>query len=451
MPNVEELAENRVRLTVEVTPHQLEHAIQHAASDLAETVKIPGFRKGKVPMPVLISRVGKDRLWAEAIDSHIGGWFWSAASRSRLRPVAPPEYDYAAPASDKDAWSFTATVEVQPIPEIVDWTTLEVPRPEAEVPEEIVQQEIEALRRSVAELVAVDRPAEAGDTVVVDLVSPDGESQSDTVVELGSGRLVEEIEAAIVGGKAGDTTEVSYELADGSAARVTVTLKHVNEQVLPDVDDELARSASEFDTLSDLRADIEGRVREAVEEEIESRFRSAAVEELIKASNIRGAGPLVETRARDLLEGFLRSLASRGIQPETYFQVTGQTPEQLTLQVRMEAAMSVARELALEAVAEKAGIEASDDDVKAMIREQAEQAGRDADELIADVWEHGEHETLRDDIRLRLALDKLAAEVKPISVEAAEAREAIWTPDKEAQEKTDPGKKLWTPASKENE
>ena len=453
MPQVETLGDNRVRLTVDVTPHQLEHAVEHAASDLAESVKIPGFRKGKVPMPVLLSRIGKDRLWAEAIDSHIGGWFWSAASRKRLRPVTAPEYDFSQPASEAEPWTFTATVEVQPIPDVVDWTTLEVPCPEAEVPEELVQREIEALRRTVAELVPVDRPAQEGDTVVVDLVSPDGESQSDTVVEIGSGQLVEEIETAIIGGKAGDSADVSYELADGSLARVTVTVKHVNEQVLPDVDDELARSASEFDTLADLRADIEGRVRGAVEKEIEQHFRGAAVQALIIASEIRGAGPLVETRARDLLQGFLRSLASRGVEPEAYFQITGQSPDQLTMQVRMEAAMSVARELALEAVAAKAGIEATDDDVKALIRERAEAAGQDAEALIEDIWAHGEEESLREDLRLSLALDKVAAEVKRVPVEPTseeEERTGIWTPGSEAQEKDAPEKKLWTPGSKED-
>lgn len=445
MPQVEELGDNRVRLTVDVTPHQLEHAVDHAASDLSESVKIPGFRKGKVPRPVLLSRIGKDRLWAEAVDSHIGGWFWSAAARTRLRPVSAPQFDYPAlPESHEAPWTFTATIDVQPIPEIVDWTTLEVPRAEAEVPEELVQQELEALRRSVAELVPANRPAQEGDTVVVDLVSPNGESQSDTVIELGTGRLVEEIEQAILGAGVGDTRHASYELADETTAEVTVTVKHVNEQVLPEVDDELARAASEFDTLAELRADIEARVREALEEEIESHFRTAAVDELVRASAIRGAGPLVETRARDLLENFLRSLAGRGIAPEAYFQVTGQTPEQLTTQVRLEAAMSVARELALEAVALKAGIEATDDDVKALLRERAEEAGRDPEALIEDVWAHGEQEALREDLRLKLALDRLAADVKRISMEQAEAREAIWTPDKE---KGDSEKKLWTPGS----
>ena len=163
---------------------------------------------------------------------------------------------------------------------------------------------------------------------------------------------------------------------------------------------------------------------------------------------MQGAGPLVETRARELLDGFVRSLGRRGITPETYFQVTGQSPDALVAQMRAEAAQSVARELALEAVADKAGIEVSDDDVKALIREQAEQAGDDPDEVIDDVWAHGHQETLREDLRLKAALDRLAADVKPISAELADARDKLWTPDKENPE---PEKKLWTPGSKEPE
>jgi trigger factor len=448
MAQVEELGGNRVRLTVDVSPHELEHAVEHAASDLAGSVKIPGFRKGKVPRQVLLANVGKDRLWVEAVESHIGGWFWNAAARSRLRPVATPEYDFELPSSETEPWTFSATVEVQPTPEIVDWTTLEVPRAESTVPEEIVQAEIDALRASIAELVpADDRPALEGDTVVVDLAGADGTGQSDTVVELGAGRLVPEIEAAIVGASVGDTRTVRYDLSDGKETMVEVTVKHVNEKVLPDADDDLARAASEFDTMAELRADIEGRVREAVDERVDTAFRAAAVDELVRASNVQGAGPLVESRARELLNGFVRSLAGRGLTPEAYFQATGQTPELLTAQIRAEAAQSVARELALEAVAEKAGIVVSDDQVKDLIREQAEASGDDAEEVIADIWAHGHQEALRDDLRLRAALDRLAADVKPIAPEAHAAREAIWTPDKE---KPAGETKLWTPGSEES-
>ncbi len=339
---------------------------------------------------------------------------------------------------------------MQPTPEIVDWTSLEVPRAAREIPQELVEQELEALRQTVAELVpADDRPAREGDTLVVDLLSPSGEAQSDTVVELGSGRLVEEIEAALIGTSVGETREVEYELADETAASVTITVKHVNEKVLPALDDELARSGSEFDTLAELRADIESRIGTAVDEEIDAAFRGAAVDALVDASKVVGAGPLVETRARELLDGFVRSLGRRGITPEAYFEVTGQSPEVLVAQMREEAARSVARELALEALADKADIQVSDDDVKAVIREQAAGSGEDPDKLVEDVWAHGHQESLRQDLRLRDALDRLVVDVKPISSDLAEARGKLWTPEKENTESEK--KALWTPGSKEPE
>src|ERR687888_2164557 len=192
---VEELADNRVRLQVEVGSDDVRHAVEHAASDLAETMKIPGFRKGKVPMPVLLSRVGKDRLYAEAIESHIAGWYGNAVARAGIRPADRPELDYELPASDDEDWRFTATVPVLPKPELPDWTNLEVPAPEAQVPEELVAAELDVLRATVAELVPADRPAQPGDTVIVDLVRENGDGgQRDYVVELGSGRLVPELE-----------------------------------------------------------------------------------------------------------------------------------------------------------------------------------------------------------------------------------------------------------------
>src|SRR5438105_8648117 len=163
---VEELADNRVRLTVEVPSAEVKHAVEHATSDLAESAKVPGFRKGKVPPALLLARLGRDRVFTEAVESHIGGWFWNAAATTRIRPVEQPEYDYDLPASDEQDFQFTATVAVQPTPELADWTQLEVPASEAELPEELVDQELEALRSSVAQLVPVeDRPARVGDPV----------------------------------------------------------------------------------------------------------------------------------------------------------------------------------------------------------------------------------------------------------------------------------------------
>ena len=441
---VEQLGENRVRLTIDVSPDQVQHAIEHALSDLSESVKIPGFRKGKIPQPVLVSRLGKDRIYAEAVDSHIGGWFWSAASRNRVRPIAEPQYEFELPGTADEAWSFTATVEVQALPEIVDWTALEVPRAEVEVPQEAIDAELEVLRESVAELVPADgRSAREGDTLVVDLVDSKGDAQRDTVVELGAGRMSGELESALVGATAGETKEVSFPLADGTAATVEITVREVQEKVLPPLDDDLARAASEFDTLAELRASIEGALREQLDAEIDAAFRVSAVDELVRASEVQPALPLIRNRAADLLTGFVRSLERRGISLETYIAASGGNGEELQRQMVLEAAVSIARELALESLAERAGIEISDEEVKAYLREEAESAGEDDPHgLIEDVWAHGQQESIREDLRLRAALDRLVADVTPIAPELAAARDKLWTPDKE---KAEGDTKLWTP------
>ena len=444
---VEELPDNKVRLTVEVPQEDLEHAVEHATSDLAGSVKVPGFREGKVPVEVLQARLGRERIFKEAVESHIGGWFMNAAATTRIRPIAAPEYDYELPNSEDEDFQFTATVPVQPKPEPADWTELEVPYAEPEIPEGLIDQELEELRASVAELAPVEgRPARTGDVLVVDALDEAGEGQRDLVVELGSGRLVEEIERALTGASQGETKEVEFELADGSTGTAKVEVKELKEKVLPPLDDELAKAASEFDTLEELRADIEHRIQEVLEEEAETQFRSAAVDRLVEASNVQVGGPLVEARTRELLNGLGRSLERRGISAETYFQLSGQTADQLVERMGAEAALSVARELVLEAVADQLGLEVSDEEIEELIREQAELQGDDADEAIKQVFSDDRQEALRGDLRLRKALDRVAAEAKRVPVEVARAREEIWTPDKETP-KTET--KLWTPGSKE--
>jgi trigger factor len=444
---VEELPDNKVRLTVEVPQADLEHAVEHATHDLAESVKVPGFRQGKVPQEVLQARIGRERIFREAVESHIGGWFVNAAAGTRIRPVAAPEYEYELPSSEDDDFSFTATVSVQPKAEPADWTQLEVPYEEPEIPDGIVEEELEALRESVAELAPVEgRPAKTGDVVVIDALDENGEGSRDLVVELGSGRLVEELERALTGASQGETREVEFETPDGGTAKATVALKEIKEKVLPPLDDELARAASEFDTLDELRADVEQRIRDVLEDEAETRFRAAAVDKLVEASDVKVGGALVESRTRELLNGLGRSLESRGINAETYLQLTGQTADQLVQRLSAEAALSVARELVLEAVADQLELQVDDAEIEELIREQAELAEDDPDEAVKQVFESGREDLLRNDLRLRKALDRVAAESKRIPAEVARARDEIWTPDKDSPQTET---KLWTPGSKE--
>jgi trigger factor len=443
---VEELPENKVRLTVEVSSHDVQHAVEHAASDLSASVKVPGFRKGKVPMQVLVSRIGKERLYSEAVESHIEGWYRNALAGTRVRPITRPAYEYDLPETPEQSFSFTATVDVQPEVEVADWTKLQVPAAEVEVPEELVDEQVGRLQLAVAELVPADRAAAEGDVLTIDLEGPQG-SQRDYVVEVGDPRFIDEVNAALLGMSAGETKHVEWEDPEGPQ-EFDVTVKDVKERILPPLDDELARAASEFDTLAELRADLENRIREQIEEEVETQFRAAAADALVDASNVQPSGPLVDARTADLVTGLVRSLESRGISPETYLAVSNQTPQQLEERLRAEAARSVARELALEAVAEKAGLVVDDEELRAFIREHADAEGDDVEEVVDSVFASGRHELLREDLRMRKALDRLAADVERIPVDLARAREKLWTPEKGAAASET---KLWTPGSKEPE
>jgi trigger factor len=441
---VEELPDNRVRLTVDVPSADVHHAVEHAASDLASTVKIPGFRKGKVPTPVLLSRIGKERLFSEAIESHISGWFWNAAARERIRPVEQPELDYELPSSEDEDWRFTATVSVLPKPEVADWTTLQVPYEEPEVPEDLVEHELSVLRSTVAELAPVEgRAAEAGDTVVIDLEGTDG-AQRDYVVELGSGRLIPELEEQLVGMSAGETKEIDLERPSGDEPlHVQATVKEIKEKVLPELNDELARSASEFDTLGELRADVEQRIREQIEAEAEEALRRAALERLVEASQVEVSGPLVEARTRTLLRELDSVLQRSGGSLEAYLQMSGDSPEELIARLREQAAASVAGELVLEAAADQLGIQVADEEVDQAFRDRFDEP----EKIIEQAKAAGAYETERESMRLARALDRIADEVERVPPEQAAAREAIWTPDKE--NPTDKPK-LWTPGSKES-
>jgi trigger factor len=448
---VEELADSKVRLEIEVPEAAVSHALEHAASDLGESMRIPGFRKGKAPLRVVAARVGREALWAEAVRTHIDGWFWDAAQSSGVRPVSGPEVEWDDPPGPGGAFSFVATVAVAPKPVLGDWTTLEVPKAEPDVPAEAIDAELERLREGAAALVPVpDRPVAAGDTVVLDLTArEEGKQPSehrDYVAELGTGNLAEEIEEALPGMREGETTTVELTLEGEASGTVDVTVNEIKEKVLPELDDELARTTSEFETLAELRSDIEARLREQLEAETEAQFRQDAVDALVEASTLEGIEPLVERRANALLAGFVRSLEQRGVRPETYLTMTGQTPEALQQGMRGEAERAVKRELVLEAVAVEKEIEIDDAEVEELIRTEAEQAGEDPEQTIEAMRERGGFEQLRGDLRLRRALDELVARVKPIAVELAQARERLWTPEKE---KGGPAMKIWTPGSEE--
>jgi trigger factor len=442
---VEELPESRVRLDVEVPEADVAHAFEHAATDMAESLRVPGFRRGKAPVPVVIARVGREAVWQEALRGHLDSWFWSAAETSGIHPVASPEVEFEDLPDDGGTFKFSATVAVMPKPDVADWKTLEVPFAEAEVPSEAVDAELDRLRETVAELSPVeDRAVQEGDTVVLDIVGEGVPPQRDYVTEVGADRLVNEIDDALPGMNRGETKAVQVQAEEGPLP-VDVTVKEIKEKVLPELDDDLARSASEFETFEELRAEIESRLTEQLTEELEIRFREAAVDALVDASEVETVEPLVERRTAELWSGIARSLQARGISTETYLTMTGQSADEVVGRLRAEAEQSLARELVLDAAADKLGVEVSDEEIDELIASQSEETD-DIEESKRLLQENGGYERIRADLRLKKALDEIVAGVKRIPVELAAARDKLWTPEKE---KEGTKMNIWTPGSEE--
>ena len=459
---LEELEANRVRLTVEVPAHDVDHAFEHALHDLSQSVRLPGFRKGKAPKGLVMQRIGREAVVEEALEHHLSGWYRRAVAVSGIDPVDRPTIDWQDEPVEGEVFSFQAEVEVKPKPEVKSYKGMSGVRPPVEVPREAIDQELERLRLTVAELNPVERPAQAGDFVVIDFAGSidgtpfEGGSGTDYGIELGSGRLISDLEEGLEGMKAGEEKDVPVtfpadypaEHLAGQAASFHVVMKEVKERLLPDLDDEFAKSVSEFDTLSELEDDLSGRFREALQEESDRVFRSTVLDDLSKQLSTELPEALVRGRMADMTRSMVESLASRGMEMSDYLRLTGQTAEQVVDSLRPQAEDAVRKDLVLEAVADAEGIEITDDMVESFIREQATQGGENPDELVPRLMEDAATLTaLRIDLRLQKALDIVVDNAKEITPEQAEAREKLWTPEKESEGAAAKPTTIWTPGS----
>ena len=240
----------------------------------------------------------------------------------------------------------------------------------------------------------------------------------------------------------GETRELRFAPGEDDLAVVTATVKEIKEKVLPPLDDELARAASEFDTVDELRQDVEQRLREQIDAQVNEAFRRAALDAVVEATHIDPSGPLVDARTRTLVREMDEMMRRRGASLDTYLQVTGGSADELVIRLHEEAKRSVAGELVLEAAADKLGIEISDEQLEESIKERF----LEPEHVLEQIRAGDAFEQERRSLRMQAALDRIADEVERIPLEQAEAREAIWTPDKE---KTKTETKLWTPGSKE--
>jgi len=459
---VTELPDSRVRVQAEVAPQEVERRIQQAARELGRQMRIPGFRKGKVPPQVVIRRVGRGAVLDEALRSALGAWYADAIDGAGIAPVGEPDLDVPSELpAEGEPLQFSIEIGVRPTAKLGQYKGLEVGRREPAVEEEQIDEEIERLRDRLATLETVERAAQTGDHVVIDYVGSvdgtefEGGTGRDQLLELGSGRLIPGFEEQLVGASAGDERAVNVtfpedyqatELA-GQEAQFAVTVNEVKEKRLPDVDDDFASEAAGFDTLPELRDDIGQRLRTIDERSLEREFEEAVVQAAVDEAEVDVPERLVHARAHELLEDTFSMLARQGISKESYLRFSGRDEETLAHEAEPEAAAALKREAVLAAIVEAENIEPTDEQVTEALQPSAERQGTTVDKLLGRLRETGRLDRMRQEVATRQAVELLVAEAKPISVEQAKARQKLWTPGKDKEEAESGSGQLWTPGS----
>jgi trigger factor len=459
---VTELPESRVRVQAEVPAEEVERRVAQAAKRLGRDLRVPGFRAGKAPAPVIVQRMGRDAVLDEAVRDSIATWYTAAIDAARVVPVGEPQLDLGDLPLQGEPLKFSIEIGVRPKAGLGEYKGLEVGRREPDVSDEAVGAELDRLRERSARLDTVDRPAASGDFVVMDYVGRlDGEPFAggegrDQMVELGSGRLVPGFEEQLEGAAAGDERTVKVTFPDeygapelaGKAAEFAVTVKEVKAKELPELDDDLAAEAG-FDTLDELRDDIRTRLAEVDGAQIESEFREAVLDSAVKAANVEIPEALVEARARELWDSMLHSLAHQGINRETYLRIAGREEEEILEQSKPDAEQALRREAVLAAIIEAEGIEPSEDEIFEAVEQAAgDGPGRTSPKkLLERLKSSGRLESLKQDLAQRKALDLIAESAKPISIEQAQARDKLWTPGDPERAKSASSDQIWTPGS----
>src|SRR4051794_30587092 len=457
---VKELPDSRVRVDVDVDPRDVEGSMSRAARELGRDMKMPGFRKGKVRPEMVVQRLGRETVLTQALESSLGDWYERAMLESGVSPVGDPKLDLSDLPEEGKPLRFSIEVAVRPRAELGEYKGLEVGRDEPEVPEEAVDTEINRLREGFARLNPVEREAKQGDVVLIDYEGKiDGEpfeggTARDYLLELGEGRVLPELEQALEGAEPGDERQATVPFPDdypaeevaGKTAEFEVKVKEVREKELPDLDDDFAAEASEFDTLAELREHITGQVREILDSQIAERFREDALDAAVAQAKVDLPDPVIQARAEEMWRRVERSLRRQGMEPENYLQIQGKTREEMIAQARPDAEQALKREAVLEAVAKAEGVEITDEDMLEALQIPPGHEDHHHDEpdvALQKIRETGREELLKEDLRMRRALELIAEEANPIPLEQAKAREEIWTPEKEQEEKGE----LWTPGS----
>jgi len=377
-----------------VEPDELRPAIDRTARRLSREVRVPGFRKGKVPRQVIEARIGREALLAEAIEQEAVPEFYAKAIEelgvqplSRAQ-VEPPDY------TDGEPLSFSATFEVKPELDLPAYRGVEVERPALEVTDEHVDAQLERLRERFAQLEVIGRPLAKDDFAQIDLRATHHTDEipeltrTDFLYEVGSGTVVPKLDEELEGKRKGDILkfnatlpeEAGEELA-GREVTFSVLVKEAKAKVLPKLDDDFAQEASEFDTLDELKADLRQRLEEAAAQQLASELETRVLQAYLDQVEV----PLPESLVHDELHyranRFAQQLTYMGANLEQYLQAVGQTSDDIEADLRAQSERAVKAQLVLEAIARAEGFEASEEEVEAELARQAQRVNRTPEEV----------------------------------------------------------------------
>jgi trigger factor len=462
---LKELPDSRVEVAVEVPAPDVEKATSRAARAMAKEMRMPGFRAGKAPPSLVIQRLGFGPVLQEAIRDALPEWYELALFDADVSPIGDPSIEMVStPEAEGEGLRFKFEVGVRPEAKLGEYKGLEVGKEEKEVPDEIVDTEVERVREGFARLEPVDREAAEGDSLLIDFEgfldgAPfQGGAAEDYLLGLGSGALIEGFEEQLTGAKAGEEREVKVtfpadyqaEHLAGEDAVFKVKVKEVREKVLPDLDDEFAADASEFDTLEELRDDIREKVGAALGTRAEEDFRVAAIDAAVAEATVEVPEELATARATERWERMERQLAGRGMDPNQFLQMQGKTRDELIEETKPDAEQELRREAVVTAIAEAEAIEVSEEEMVEALAHSAEHERTTPEKLLERLRESGRDAMIREDLRARKAIELVAEAAKPIPKEdadarqeKAEAREKLLAPD-EGKAKTG---ELWTPGN----
>lgn len=409
---------SQVRLQIEATAAEVKPALDRAIKDLGSQVKIPGFRKGKVPRKILENRVGVDAVKDAALREALPELLTDALrEHDELRPVAPPRVEDTAYELGGDI-SFEAIVEVRPeidLPEL----ELTATRPETEASESDIAEQLERMRDRFATLEAVNRPAQEGDYVACDIRTTlhDEEledlSGKDQLYAVGSRWPTESFDRELRGARAGDILKFNDTLPEGSGehagTEVTfqVLVKEVRQKVSPAVDDEFAKTASEFDTLEELKADLAERIKKVKETQSDGVVREQVLQQVLDDVEVDPPESMVVNEMAYRLQRLEEQLQQAGMTLDNYLESQGVTEEQIEKDLRSQAERNVRAQLILEEIGRREGFQVTEEELRDEVRYHAEVLRADPADLQRQLSEGGRLLALAGDIIRRKALNLL--------------------------------------------